>query len=62
MWEGVEFELSGDFLNGHYGHAKRQGVLKRSVARSLRKTGAASLQRLYRPVGSRDPYIYKSGI
>src|SRR6266851_5906202 len=32
---------------------KRQEVLKRLAARSLRKTWSASLRRLYRPVGSR---------
>jgi hypothetical protein len=49
--ERVEFELSGDFLNGQQGMQKRQEGLKRLAARSHRKT-SASLRQLYRAVGS----------
>src|SRR5450759_4041239 len=37
MVERVEFELSGDFLNGQQGMQKCQEGLKRLAARSLRK-------------------------
>ena len=33
--EGVEFELSGNFLNGQYVMKKRQEVLRRLASRSL---------------------------
>lgn len=39
--ERVEFELSRDFLNRQYGVQKRQKVVKRIAAKSLRETWSA---------------------
>jgi hypothetical protein len=41
--EGVEFELSVDFVNGQYVMQKLQEVLNRLAAPSLRKTWSSSL-------------------